>query len=74
MSGTHPWIIQPGISDHRGGKKTAIVFSGDIGRYDQPILKDPATPPSKADVLICESTYGDREHPDGDPRNRWRKS
>jgi len=48
------------------GKKTVVVFSGDIGRYNQPILKDPATPPSKADVLICESTYGDREHPGGD--------
>src|SRR5713101_7805643 len=48
------------------GKKTVVVFSGDIGRYNQPILKDPATPPSKADVLICESTYGDREHPVGD--------
>jgi metallo-beta-lactamase family protein len=50
-----------------GGKKIVVLFSGDIGRYNQPILKDPATPPSKADVLICESTYGDREHPDGDP-------
>jgi len=49
-----------------GGKKIVVVFSGDIGRYDQAILKDPTTPPSKADVLICESTYGDREHPDGD--------
>jgi metallo-beta-lactamase family protein len=50
-----------------GAKKAVIVFSGDIGRYDEPILKDPSTPPSKADVLICESTYGDREHPAGDP-------
>jgi len=33
-----------------------VVFSGDIGRYDQVILKDSKTPPSKADVLICEST------------------
>ncbi len=49
-----------------GGKKTVVVFSGDIGRYGQAILKDPATPQSKADVLICESTYGDREHPAGD--------
>ena len=49
-----------------GSKKTVVVFSGDVGRYNQPILKDPTTPPSKADVLICESTYGDREHPDGD--------
>src|SRR5439155_19797835 len=50
-----------------GSKKTVVVFSGDIGRYNQAILKDPATPPSSADVLICESTYGDREHPEGDP-------
>ena len=49
-----------------GGKKIVVLFSGDIGRYDQPILKDPTTPPSKADVLVCESTYGDREHPEGD--------
>jgi metallo-beta-lactamase family protein len=46
-------------------KKTLLVFSGDIGRYDQPILNDPATPP-RADVLICESTYGDRDHEPGD--------
>lgn len=50
-----------------GSKKIVVVFSGDIGRYNQAILKDPTTPPSKADALICESTYGDREHPDGDP-------
>ena len=50
-----------------GGKKIVVVFSGDIGRYGQVILKDPTTPPSSADVLICESTYGDREHQDGDP-------
>ena len=47
--------------------KKTVVFSGDIGRYDQPILNDPHTPASSADVLICESTYGDREHPGGDP-------
>jgi metallo-beta-lactamase family protein len=50
-----------------GGKRIVVVFSGDIGRYSQVILKDPATPPSNAEVLICESTYGDREHQDGDP-------
>ena len=49
------------------GKKTVIVFSGDIGRYDQPILNNPATPPVNADVLLCESTYGDRDHETGDP-------
>ncbi len=48
------------------GKKTLIVFSGDVGRYDQPILKDPE-PPTRADFLLCESTYGDRDHPAGSP-------
>lgn len=50
-----------------GGKKIVVVFSGDVGRYGQPILKEPTTPPSNADVLLCESTYGDREHEDGNP-------
>jgi metallo-beta-lactamase family protein len=48
-----------------GGRKFVIVFSGDIGRYDQPILNDPE-PPTHADYLLCESTYGDRDHPAGD--------
>jgi len=46
------------------GKQTLVVFSGDVGRYDQPILKDPE-PPRHADFLLCEATYGDREHPAG---------
>jgi metallo-beta-lactamase family protein len=50
------------------GKKSVVVFSGDIGRYDQPILNDPKTPSTKQiDLLLCESTYGDREHEPGDP-------
>jgi metallo-beta-lactamase family protein len=48
------------------GKKTLLVFSGDIGRYGEVILNDPVTPP-KADFLVFESTYGDREHEAGDP-------
>jgi len=46
------------------GRQTLVVFSGDVGRYDQPILKDPE-PPAAADFLLCESTYGDRDHPTG---------
>ena len=48
------------------GRKAVVVFSGDIGRYQQPILNDPMTPSSRADVLLCESTYGDRDHEAGD--------
>ncbi|MBI3662393.1 MAG: MBL fold metallo-hydrolase [Acidobacteria bacterium] len=48
------------------GKPTVVVFSGDVGRYDQPILRDPEPPP-RCDVLVCESTYGDREHPGDSP-------
>ncbi len=41
-----------------------LVYSGDLGRYDRPILPDPEPVPS-ADVLVLESTYGDRPHPAG---------
>ena len=39
-----------------------VVFSGDIGRYNRTLLYDPA-PIGPTDVLVCESTYGDRVHP-----------
>jgi metallo-beta-lactamase family protein len=42
-----------------------ILFSGDLGRYDQTIIRDP-TPVSRADYLLVESTYGDRDHPQVD--------
>lgn len=40
-----------------------IVFSGDVGRYDGPLYHDP-TPPPACDYLVCESTYGNRDHSD----------
>jgi metallo-beta-lactamase family protein len=43
-----------------------FLFSGDLGHYDQPILKDPVAPPD-CDYLMCESTYGDRLHGDESP-------
>jgi len=42
-----------------------VAFSGDIGRYDDPLMPDPETP-AEADYLLMESTYGDRSHDSGD--------
>lgn len=42
-----------------------ILFGGDLGRYQRPILPDPS-PGVDADVLLVESTYGDRAHPQED--------
>jgi metallo-beta-lactamase family protein len=52
-------IIELTVTD--GGDAITIVFSGDLGRCDTPILRDP-TPISHADFLLVESTYGNREH------------
>ena len=43
------------------GNTTTVLFSGDLGRSNMPILRDPEPPPP-CDVLILESTYGDRLH------------
>lgn len=43
-----------------------ILFSGDMGYPDQ-LLYDPPAEPSTPDVLVTESTYGDRNHPDANP-------
>ena len=44
------------------GTSRRLVFSGDIGRWGLPIIRDPQ-PPDGADVVIMESTYGNRDHP-----------
>lgn len=53
----------------RPGDGKVVLFSGDVGRYLQPIVPDPDPLPA-ADHLICESTYGDRDHPPEDPKDR----
>lgn len=45
------------------GHRRRIAFSGDIGRRNLPILRDP-TPPENADYVVMETTYGDRLHAD----------
>jgi metallo-beta-lactamase family protein len=47
------------------GKKICLLFSGDIGRFKLPLLRDPVLPDA-ADYMIMECTYGDKPHPDPD--------
>ena len=76
VSYQHPIEIAPGITvefspaghllgsayvvARLGGSKT-ILFGGDLGRYARPVLQDPSDPVA-ADVVLVESTYGDRDH------------
>jgi metallo-beta-lactamase family protein len=43
------------------GRRRTVLFSGDLGNDNRPILRDPSAPP-KADVVVMETTYGDRLH------------
>ena len=49
--------------NYRAGEKKRIVFSGDLGAPHAPILPAPRSP-YKGDILVIESTYGDRVHED----------
>ena len=51
------------------GSGGTVLFGGDLGRYNRPILPDPSAG-SDADVLLVESTYGDRLHPSDDETAR----
>ena len=44
------------------GVEKTLLFSGDLGNIDKPLIKSPQDPPN-ADYVVCESTYGDRTHP-----------
>ena len=48
------------------GKKRTVLFSGDLGSNDRAILRDPNKPPH-ADVVVMETTYGDRNHKELEP-------
>jgi metallo-beta-lactamase family protein len=51
------------IDDSETGRSRRLVFSGDIGRPDIPIIRDPVPIRDGCDILIMESTYGNRLHP-----------
>lgn len=57
--------VELDLTNHE--KNTRIVFSGDLGSRNTPLLPPPK-PPEKADVLVLESTYGDRIHEDRETR------
>lgn len=75
----HPWEPVKGLhatlghAGHMPGAailrlsdgKRSILFSGDLGRPNDRVLRAP-DPPMQADYLVLESTYGDRQHPHGD--------
>ncbi len=54
-------LVRMQLTRPDGGRDTVILFSGDLGRPGTPILRDP-TAVSEADFVVCESTYGGREH------------
>ena len=54
-------IIRLRVVDEPGGSERVVVFSGDLGQRNTPIIRDP-TPQADADYVLCESTYGGREH------------
>ncbi|MCX6826581.1 MAG: MBL fold metallo-hydrolase, partial [candidate division Zixibacteria bacterium] len=51
-------------------RETSVLFSGDVGRYNNPMTNDPSEPP-ECDYLVCESTYGGRLHPPEDPDSEF---
>ena len=50
------------ITIYENGSRKKIWFSGDIGRFDMPLLPDPVLPTSDVDYLLMECTYGDKPH------------
>lgn len=60
-------IVEVEIKGDTQTKK--LVFSGDLGRYNKPILRNPSAI-SKADILLIESTYGNKENPADNPKKR----
>jgi metallo-beta-lactamase family protein len=60
------------VTVRENGLARKVLFSGDLGRYEQLIIREPAMPDG-ADYLLVESTYGDRLHPADDYRARLSK-
>ncbi|MCX7770046.1 MAG: MBL fold metallo-hydrolase [Proteobacteria bacterium] len=57
------------FSIHEGGKEKKIIFSGDLGNRNKPIVRNPS-PPDDGETVFIEATYGDREHKKFDESKR----
>jgi metallo-beta-lactamase family protein len=51
------------------GRRKRMIMTGDLGRYNEPIIPDPSGV-DEADYIVVESTYGDRNHPDVDVKEK----
>lgn len=65
------WFLEAGhilgsacilVEARQNGRTVRLLFTGDLGRFGLPILRDPANPLPKCDYLITESTYADKRH------------
>ncbi len=59
-----------GAGEDRNGRR--VLFSGDLGHYDQPIIRDPEPPPA-CDYFLVESTYGNRLHTPANPKDELKR-
>src|SRR5260370_37210692 len=66
LGSAHVLVQIDGAGADRQGR--TILFSGDLGKYDQPIIRDPVAPP-ECDYLVIESTYGNRLHDIEEPKD-----
>ncbi|TAD97621.1 MAG: MBL fold metallo-hydrolase [Bacteroidetes bacterium] len=60
------------VEVNEDNQSKSIIFSGDTGRLNYPLLCDPATLP-KVDYLVCETTYGNRNHISSNPEQELEK-
>ena len=66
LGSSHVLVHVDDAGDDRQGR--SVLFSGDLGKYDQPIIRNPAAPPG-CDYLVVESTYGNRLHDTEKPKD-----
>jgi metallo-beta-lactamase family protein len=66
LGSSHVLVQIDGAGADRQGR--TVLFSGDLGKYDQPIIRDPVAPP-ECDYLLVESTYGNRLHDTEEPKD-----